>query len=100
VLGINTAILEHAEFGKKLDGIQDATAPHDTFDTEENSSGDLVGDEFSAFVENGVAGIGSAVVAQDVGVIACLAKMVGNFAFPAIPVLEIDYDIDRLSGHN
>jgi hypothetical protein len=92
--------LEHAKFREKLDGIEDTPAPDHAFDPEENACRYLMGYEFFSLMKNGMTRIRTAVVAKYVGVVARLTKMVGNLAFPAISVLEIDDNVNRLSGHN
>ena len=53
----------------------------------------MVGYEFFSFMENRVPSIAAAVISQNVSVFLRLAQKVGNFAFAAIPILEIDDDI-------
>ena len=51
----------------------------------------MVGDEFLALVENGVARIAAAVVAEHVRVFLRLAQKVGDLALSAVSILEV-YD--------
>ena len=67
-LRIHPAFLKHLEFAKKLDRVQDASVPDDTFYPEENTGGNLVRDELLPFMKNGVSCIRAAVVAEHVGI--------------------------------
>ena len=55
----------------------------------------MVGDEFFALMKDCVARIAAAVVAEHVGIGVFVAQIVGDFAFSAISILEINYDIHR-----
>jgi hypothetical protein len=46
-------------------------------------------------MKNGVSSVAAAIVAQHVGVGVFVGQIVGNFAFSAISILEINYDIHR-----
>ena len=45
------------------------------------------------FMKDGVPSVAASIVAEHVGIGVFMAQIVGNFAFSAISVLEINYDI-------
>ena len=96
---VDAARIEHLQLIEKLDRIYDAAVPDNTLYAEKDAGWYLMRNEFLSIMKNRVAGIRTAVVAEHVGVRAGLAKIVGNLALAAIPVLEIDDNISREIRH-
>ena len=89
----DSAVFQHFNFAEKLVRVYHATRADDASHSKKNSRRNVVGDKFLSLMKNRVASVAPAVVPEHMSIFLRLAQKVGDLALPAIPVLEIDYDI-------